>query len=165
MWRLLFELIRFYQTRNEVEFKATNRIDNKFVKEEMIKYGYFSDDFVNADPDVASSRECLIAISWFLSSYKLIECIYEKFASPFENEFPLNPKSTVNKNELENLTNEMRLKFEKCKSTESLETQLNYLKWLDGHFKGKIGSYYASSMESANLIHQVYNLLLLLEFC
>lgn len=168
MWRLLFEMIRFYQTRNEVqaEFKSTNRIDCQFVKEELIKYGYFSDDFIKADTsdsEIASSRECLIAISWFLSSYKLIECIYEKLVSPFENEFPLNLNSTVNEKELDNLAKEMRLKFEKSKSKESLETQLNYLKWLDGHFKGKINSYYASSMESANLVHKVYNLIVSLK--
>jgi len=157
MWRLLFELIGFYKTRDQAEFKLSNRIDYKFVKEEMIKYGYFSEDFINAselDSEIASSRECLIAISWFLSSYKLIECIYEKCVSPFENEFPL--ESTINEKELGNLKDEMRAKYEKSKS-QSLETQLNYLKWLDGNFKAKINSHYASLIESASLAHKVYN--------
>jgi hypothetical protein len=162
MWRLLSELICFYQTRDEaqVELKPIHRIDYKFVKEEMIKFGYYNDDFINSNEfksEIASSRECLIAISWFISSYKIIDKIYEKHYSPFENEFPLDLKSIVNEKELENLGKEIRLNFEKSQINNSLEMRLNYLKWLDGNFRGKISSYYASSIESVNLINKVYN--------
>jgi hypothetical protein len=149
LWYLAFNLMTFKRDNKENDLETVIFE----VKQHFLSLGF---NFSNVKTE-NSSRELLIAISWFISTQNIIErivsayninCYDEYFKDNYEIPFE------ILNSQIESIKNELNMN-EKRQDT---LVKLNYLKWLQGDLKFKINNLYSCLTEKAKLTNKIHSL-------